>query len=494
MSFPYETQQQSVTAGSAAPSAVGGAAAAPAVAPSGLAASSTPVDSVTASAAPVSSAPSVGAASVASASVPAAAPTAPSVLSAASTGSNNDNADLDLPKNSLWMGELEPWMDEHFIKSIFYYFGESVKVKFIRDKFTGGHLGYCFIEFTSPESAAKALSLNGQIIPNSSRFFKLNWASGGDKQKGDAEYSIFIGDLAPDVAESALFQLFQAKYPSCKTAKIMADPNTGMSRGYGFVRFSDEAEKQRALTEMQGVYCGSRPMRISEAVPKNKQQQQQQLQFQQQQQQQQQQFFYNNQQQQQQPQQSQQQFPPQQPQHHQQQQSWNPPFNQFTDPNNTTVFVGGLSGFVTEDELRNHFTAFGEITYVKIPPGKGCGFVQFTTRQSAETAIAQMQGYPIGNSRVRLSWGRSSAGNNNGNNNGNSPNGPTGPAGPGGFGGLNNGVGINNGNGAGAFGYNAGNGNSNGLYAQPVPEQQIPVARLNELYLAARDGRLDRVE
>ena len=83
------------------------------------------------------------------------------------------------------------------------------------------------------------------------------------------------------------------------------------------------------------------------------------------------------------------------------------PMNQFTDPNNTTVFVGGLSSFVTEDELRSFFQGFGEITYVKIPPGKGCGFVQFVQRHAAEMAINQMQGYPIGNSRVRLSWGRS---------------------------------------------------------------------------------------
>ena len=91
------------------------------------------------------------------------------------------------------------------------------------------------------------------------------------------------------------------------------------------------------------------------------------------------------------------------------QQNFNPmqPMNQFTDPNNTTVFVGGLSGYVTEDELRSFFQGFGEITYVKIPPGKGCGFVQFVHRHAAEMAINQMQGYPIGNSRVRLSWGRS---------------------------------------------------------------------------------------
>jgi hypothetical protein len=38
---------------------------------------------------------------------------------------------------------------------------------------------------------------------------------------------------------------------------------------------------------------------------------------------------------------------------------------------------------------------------------RSSGFVQFVHRHAAEMAINQMQGYPIGNSRVRLSWGRS---------------------------------------------------------------------------------------
>lgn len=190
-------------------------------------------------------------------------------------------------------------------------------------------------------------------MPNTTRAFKLNWATGGGladrgRDERGPEYSIFVGDLGPEVNEYVLVSLFQSRFPSCKSAKIMTDPISGMSRGYGFVRFSDENDQQRALSEMQGVYCGNRPMRISTATPKNKgpgvgpggmgmpgpagiyppaamggppmg--------------------FYGA---------------PQ-------------PMNQFTDPNNTTVFVGGLSGYVTEDELRSFFQGFGEITYVKIP-------------------------------------------------------------------------------------------------------------------------------
>jgi len=302
----------------------------------------------------------------------------------------------DQPKTTLWMGELEGWMDEAFIRQIFHHLmNEAVNVKVIRDKATGS-AGYCFVEFTSAEAANKALGLNGQVVPNTQRTFKLNWASGGGlidrRDDRGPEYSIFVGDLGPEVNEFVLVSLFQARFPSCKSAKIMTDAVSGQSRGYGFVRFGDEQDQQRALVEMQGVYCGNRPMRISTATPKTRSHQ-----------------YGNN-------------MPhgPAMPPVSAPHMGWGmpqyynqggfspmSPMNQFTDPNNTTVFVGGLSGYVTEDELRSFFQGFGEITYVKIPPGKGCGFVQFVHRHAAEMAINQMQGYPIGNSRVRLSWGRS---------------------------------------------------------------------------------------
>lgn len=44
----------------------------------------------------------------------------------------------DQAKTTLWMGELEPWMDENFIKGVFLSSaGETVNVKVIRDKNSG---------------------------------------------------------------------------------------------------------------------------------------------------------------------------------------------------------------------------------------------------------------------------------------------------------------------------------------------------------------------
>lgn len=90
------------------------------------------------------------------------------------------------------------------------------------------------------------------------------------------------------------------------------------------------------------------------------------------------------------------------------------------DPTNTTLFIGGLTDpSVTEDLLRAIFSPYGPIIYTKIPAGKGCGFVQFVHRTSAEHAMNSMNQQPIGSSIARISWGRSA----------NKP-GPTTPYGP----------------------------------------------------------------
>jgi hypothetical protein len=35
------------------------------------------------------------------------------------------------------MGELEPWIDENFVRNLWFQMGEQVNVKMIRDKFSG---------------------------------------------------------------------------------------------------------------------------------------------------------------------------------------------------------------------------------------------------------------------------------------------------------------------------------------------------------------------
>eukprot|EP00879_Flechtneria_rotunda_P012086 GHRR01012621.1.p1 GENE.GHRR01012621.1~~GHRR01012621.1.p1 ORF type:complete len:327 (+),score=151.56 GHRR01012621.1:167-1147(+) len=143
--------------------------------------------------------------------------------------------------------------------------------------------------------------------------------------------------------------------------KVIVDPATGRSKGYGFVRFANEAERDRSL-EMQGFQLSNRPIRVSLATARRS---------------------------------SSAGMPGTHP--------------AELDPTNTTLFIGGLSAGVTEEQLRAIFMRYGDVVYTKIPQGKGCGFVQFVNRNDAEVAMAEMNGQVVGSSAIRISWGRSTS-------------------------------------------------------------------------------------
>lgn len=149
---------------------------------------------------------------------------------------------------------------------------QLVSAKVIRNKQTGQSEGYGFLEFRSHATAENILqTYNGTMMPNAEQTFRLNWASlgAGDKRTDDSpEHTIFVGDLSGDVTDYLLQETFKNVYQSVKGAKVVIDRVTGRSKGYGFVKFGDEREQQRAMTEMNGVVCSSRPMRIGPAANK----------------------------------------------------------------------------------------------------------------------------------------------------------------------------------------------------------------------------------
>nr|Q9LEB4.1 RecName: Full=Polyadenylate-binding protein RBP45; Short=Poly(A)-binding protein RBP45; AltName: Full=RNA-binding protein 45; Short=NplRBP45 [Nicotiana plumbaginifolia]CAC01237.1 RNA Binding Protein 45 [Nicotiana plumbaginifolia] len=270
---------------------------------------------------------------------------------------------------SLWIGDLQYWMDENYLSTCFYHTGELVSAKVIRNKQTGQSEGYGFLEFRSHAAAETILqTYNGTLMPNVEQNFRMNWASlgAGERRDDSAEHTIFVGDLAADVTDYILQETFKSVYSSVRGAKVVTDRITGRSKGYGFVKFADESEQLRAMTEMNGVLCSTRPMRIGPAANKKPVGTPQKATYQ------------------------------------------NPQATQGeSDPNNTTIFVGGLDPTVAEEHLRQVFSPYGELVHVKIVAGKRCGFVQFGTRASAEQALSSLNGTQLGGQSIRLSWGRS---------------------------------------------------------------------------------------
>ncbi|KAM9306261.1 tRNA selenocysteine 1-associated protein 1-like [Pholidichthys leucotaenia] len=171
--------------------------------------------------------------------------------------------------STLWMGNLEPYMDEKFITRAFSTMGEQVvNVRIIRHKMTGGALGYCFVEMTDEATAERCLrKINGKPLPGATppTRFKLNRATFG-KPDTSQMYSLFVGDLTPDVDDAMLYEFFYNRYPSCRGGKVVLD-SMGNSKGCGFVQFPDERLQKRALEECQSaVGLGSKPLRLSLAA------------------------------------------------------------------------------------------------------------------------------------------------------------------------------------------------------------------------------------
>jgi len=173
----------------------------------------------------------------------------------------------------LWMGGVEPYMTEGFILTAFQRMGEKpLNVKVMRNKITGELCGYCFVHFENDEEAIKAMhKLNGKFIPNSNpptRFRLNNATSHGKINMNDREFSLWVGDLSPDVDDYQLYKAFASRYESIRAAKVVLD-STGYSKGYGFIQFANAEEQKHALTTMNGFKgLGNKPIKISTAVPK----------------------------------------------------------------------------------------------------------------------------------------------------------------------------------------------------------------------------------
>jgi nucleolysin TIA-1/TIAR len=167
---------------------------------------------------------------------------------------------MNLKEETLWMGDIEPWMNETFIIYSFIECGFMPKdVKLIKCKKYNVFKSFCLVQFNNIIEANIALfNLNGKIIPRTNLFFKLNIMRNNPTNFKSA----YVGNLSPKIKDQELFFYFKSKYPSVYYASIIADK--GVSRGYGFVHFSKEDEYQKCLKEMNGTLFHNKIIKVKE--------------------------------------------------------------------------------------------------------------------------------------------------------------------------------------------------------------------------------------
>ena len=168
-------------------------------------------------------------------------------------------------ESTLWMGDIEPWMNEEIIMKSFTECGfKPMSIKTIKDKKLNSLKNYCFINFDNMIEANKALiQLNGKKLPNANFNFKLNWAN----QNSEGNKNLYVGNLSPEIDDIELYNLFKSKYPSVHHASIITDQ--GISKGFGFVHFSEKEDYDKCLKEMNGFIFHNNAIKVKERKKKN---------------------------------------------------------------------------------------------------------------------------------------------------------------------------------------------------------------------------------
>ncbi len=78
---------------------------------------------------------------------------------------------------------------------------------------------------------------------------------------------LYCGNLSFNVSSSDLEQLF-SQFGSVESAQVIADRETGRSKGFGFVEMASEDEAQAAINGLNETEHDGRALTVNEARPR----------------------------------------------------------------------------------------------------------------------------------------------------------------------------------------------------------------------------------
>lgn len=93
--------------------------------------------------------------------------------------------------------------------------------------------------------------------------------SNRDTRSADIGANLFVGNLDHDVDESLLQTTFAVFGPLLGQPKVMREPETGRSRGFGFISYDSFEAADAAIATMNGQYVCNRPITVSFALKKD---------------------------------------------------------------------------------------------------------------------------------------------------------------------------------------------------------------------------------
>ncbi|XP_022918671.1 RNA-binding protein 39 isoform X2 [Onthophagus taurus] len=155
---------------------------------------------------------------------------------------------------------------EEFFSSV----GKVRDVRLITCNKTRRFKGIAYIEFRDPESVALALGLSGQkllgvpIIVQHTQAEKNRMGNSMPNlmPKGmTGPMRLYVGSLHFNITEDMLRGIFEP-YGKIDNIQLIMDPETGRSKGYGFITFHNCDDAKKALEQLNGFELAGRPMKV----------------------------------------------------------------------------------------------------------------------------------------------------------------------------------------------------------------------------------------
>lgn len=158
----------------------------------------------------------------------------------------------DPPVNlNLFVNYLPQEVNDEALRTMFSQYGEIESCKVMIDLATGQSRCFGFVKFKNAKEAQTAVqALNGYKYGTKTLVVKYANAT-NTTALGTPSSNVYVKGIPLVMSNEQLQQLF-SPYGHIADCKILLDPQTQLSRGMGFIRYSTQQEAENAINALNG--------------------------------------------------------------------------------------------------------------------------------------------------------------------------------------------------------------------------------------------------